>query len=61
MNVPDARQIAVVDLASGKQSAAWTVPDLAANFPLAIDGRDALAVAFRKPPRLVLLATESAR
>jgi DNA-binding beta-propeller fold protein YncE len=60
VNVPAARQIAVVDLASAKQSGAWTVPDLASNFPLAIDGNGSrLAVVFRKPPRLVLLDTKS--
>jgi hypothetical protein len=37
VNVPDAGQIAVVDLASVKQIASWTVPGLGGNFPLAID------------------------
>ena len=35
VNVPDAGQIAVVDLAAARQVASWTVPGLRANFPLA--------------------------
>jgi len=58
VNVPDAQQIAVADLKSGGQEAAWEAPGLAANFPMALDdtgGR--LAVVYRKPARLVLLST----
>ena len=55
-NVPGARQIAVVDLATGGQAATWKVPNLAANFPLAIDETGTvLATVFRDPARLVLL------
>jgi len=58
VNVPDASQIAVVDLAAAKQVASWTVPGLRANFPLAIDGAGtAVAVVFRHPAKLVLLST----
>ena len=55
-NVPDARQIVSVDLITGKQANSWEQPNLHSNFPMAIDssGRT-LAVAFRSPPRLVLL------
>lgn len=61
VNVPDAGQVAVVDLAAGKQVAAWRVPaGLRANFPLALDaGSHALAIVFRDPPRLVLLDARS--
>ena len=56
VNVPDARQIAVVDLAAGRQVATWTVPTLGDNFPMAIDDKGAaIAIVFRTPPRLVLL------
>jgi hypothetical protein len=56
VNVPDAREIASVDLGSGKQVATWKMPDLKSNFPMAIDeSREMLAVAFRDPPRLALL------
>jgi DNA-binding beta-propeller fold protein YncE len=58
VNVPDARQIAVVDMTSGRQSATWRVPGLSANFPLALDGAGgAIAAVFRSPPRLVVLET----
>jgi hypothetical protein len=60
VNVPAARQIAVVDLASARQTGTWAVPELESNFPLAIEGSGArLAVVYRKPPRLVLLDAKS--
>jgi DNA-binding beta-propeller fold protein YncE len=60
VNLPDARQIAAIDLASGTQTASWSVPDLKANFPLAIDETGSLlATVFRSPPRLVLLDAQS--
>jgi hypothetical protein len=60
VNLPDAHQIAVVDLAIGKQLTAWHVPDLRANFPMALDESGAvLATVFRSPARLVLLDTKS--
>jgi hypothetical protein len=56
VNVPDADQIAVVDLAAERQVASWRVPGLRANFPLAIDGSGtAVATVFRHPAKLVLL------
>jgi DNA-binding beta-propeller fold protein YncE len=56
VNVPDAHQIAVVDLASGRQLASWRVQGFGANFPLALSSDvSRVAVAFRSPPRLVLL------
>jgi hypothetical protein len=56
VNLPDAHQIAVVDLASGQQVATWRVPDLRANFPMAWDvNNGVLAVVFRDPARVVLL------
>ncbi|WP_218578293.1 YncE family protein [Vineibacter terrae] len=58
VNVPDARQIAVVDLEARKQIATWKVPAARANFPMAIDGDAArLATVFRNPARLILLDT----
>jgi DNA-binding beta-propeller fold protein YncE len=55
VNVPGAQQIAVFDLKAG-QAAAWRVPGLAANFPLALDeAGGTVASVFRSPPRLVLL------
>jgi DNA-binding beta-propeller fold protein YncE len=56
VNVPDAGQIAVVDLTTGKQTATWRVSSLRANFPMAWDeGSHLVAVVYRNPPRLVLL------
>jgi hypothetical protein len=58
VNVPDARQIVVVDLGTGMQVASWSVPDLGANFPMALDDTSSdLATVFRTPARLVLLDT----
>ncbi len=61
VNVPDAEQVAVVDLAAGKQVASWRVPGgLRQNFPMALDGTGAvLATVFRTPVRLVLLDTRN--
>ena len=60
VSLPDARQIGVVDLESRRQTGAWTVPDLKANFPLAIDESGArIATVFRSPARFVLLDTKS--
>lgn len=57
VNLPDARQIAVVDLAAGRAVASWPLPNLLSNFPMAIDeAGDRLAVAFRHPARLAVLA-----
>ena len=62
VNIPDAGQLAVVDLAAGRQVAKWQVPGLAENFPLAIDGTGAeIAVVFRSPPRLVLLDSRTGK
>jgi DNA-binding beta-propeller fold protein YncE len=59
VNVPDAGQVAVVDLAAGKQVASWRVPGgLRQNFPMALDAAGTvLATVFRSPARLVLLDT----
>ncbi len=60
VNVPDAGQVAVVDLTAGKQIASWRVPGLNANFPMALDSTGSvLATVFRSPPRLVLLDTKT--
>jgi hypothetical protein len=62
VNIPDAKQLAVVDLAAGRQVAKWQAQGLAENFPLAIDDTGAeLAVVFRSPPRLVLLDSHTGK
>jgi YVTN family beta-propeller protein len=56
VNVPDAHQVAVVDLKSRKQVSTWKTPGLGSNFPMArVDAGAALAVVFRSPARLALL------
>jgi len=58
VNVPDAHQIAVVDLATGRQTATWQVPGLRASYPMALDeAQGLLAIASWDPARLVLLDT----
>ena len=60
VNVPDAGEIAVVDLMARQRVAAWHVPGARANFPMALDPAGAvLATVFRDPPRLVLLDTKT--
>ncbi len=57
VNVPDARQVAVVDLATGSPVASWPLPAGGrGNFPMALDGtRTFLAIVTRSPARLVTL------
>lgn len=58
VNVPEAKQVAAVDLKSRRQIAAWPMANIRDNFPMAIDAGDAtLAVVFRSPARLALLDT----
>ena len=60
VNVPDAGQIAVVDLERRRQIATWRVPRAGANFPMALDAdKGVLAVVFRRPSRLVVLDAKS--
>lgn len=57
-NVPEARQIAVVDVASRRQTGSLDLGGARSNFPMALDG-DAhrLIVAARSPARLLVFAT----
>jgi hypothetical protein len=56
VNVPDAGQIDIVSLKTGKVTANWDTGDVRSNFPMALDAKDVtLAVAFRHPARLELL------
>jgi DNA-binding beta-propeller fold protein YncE len=60
VNIPDAKQIAVVDLDGRRQIATWKVPGAGSNFPMALDPAESLlAAVFRNPPRLVLLDTKT--
>ena len=53
VNVPGAKEVAVVDSKAARQVASWPATKWAANYPLAVDeqGRSVLAV-FRRPARL---------
>jgi DNA-binding beta-propeller fold protein YncE len=52
VNVPNRREIAVVDRATGKQTASWPLSK-SANFPMALDDEGQhVVVAFRSPPAL---------
>ncbi len=61
-NVPDARQVAVVDLAQGRQTASLDLAGALSNFPMAVD-REAhrLLVATRWPARLIVFATRDGK
>ena len=60
INLPDAKRIAVGDLAGGRIIATWPADHLW-NFPMALDvGGETLAVVYRLPSRLQLLDLASA-
>jgi hypothetical protein len=60
VNVPDAHEIAVVDLAKNQQIASWNELPARANFPMALLGDgDQIAVAFRRPSRLATFDTSN--
>ena len=59
VNVPDAGHIAVIDVASSKQIAAWPLRDAQANFPMAFDDQARqVIVAFRSLPKLLVYQAE---
>jgi hypothetical protein len=54
VNVPDAHEIAVVDLIARKQVGSWPTRELASNYPMAWgEAQGVLWVAFRRPAQLV--------
>jgi hypothetical protein len=56
INIPDAHQIAVVDLDARRVVATWPTHNASANFPMAFDSsRPLIASVFRSPPTLLLL------
>jgi DNA-binding beta-propeller fold protein YncE len=62
VNVPSARQIAVVDRDEQMQIGTWHLDDAKANFPMALDeGQHRLFVATRQPPALVVFDTENGK
>jgi YVTN family beta-propeller protein len=62
VNVPDARQIAVLDRAAGKQVATWPTNDGHGNFPMAFDGDGGrLLTVYRRPARLDALSLDDGK
>jgi hypothetical protein len=62
VNVPDAKQVAVVDRAAGKVITTWPVNDFHANFPMALDEAEhRLFIGCRTPARLLAFDTESGK
>ena len=60
VNLPAAREVAVVDRERGEVTARWELGGAAANFPMALDeGRHRLFVGCRSPPQLVVLDSDS--
>jgi DNA-binding beta-propeller fold protein YncE len=60
VNVPEARQIAVVDRAAAKQVAKWTLPGAGENFPMALDASGKrLFVGYRHPATLAVFDTRT--
>jgi len=62
VNLPDAQQIAVVDVASGKQASTLDTSALRSNFAMAVDAAERrLLVSFRDPARLMVYGTETGK
>jgi hypothetical protein len=52
-NVPDAHEVAVIDLATSRQIARWPMKEWRVNFPMALDGdAQRVIIGFRDPPAL---------
>jgi DNA-binding beta-propeller fold protein YncE len=62
VNVPEARQIAVIDRQTKTVNEAWSLPGAKANFPMALDeAGHRLFVGCRNPARLVALDTATGK
>src|SRR6516162_2178419 len=62
VNVPDAKQIAVVDTEKDSVVTRWPMKEFQANFPMALDEPNhRLFVGCRKPARLVVFDTEAGK
>ena len=62
VNVPEARQIAVIDRKRGKVETTWPVVEAQANFPMALDeATHRLFVGCRSPAKVVVYDTESGK
>jgi YVTN family beta-propeller protein len=62
VNIPDAKQIAVVDREKRSVVAKWPLEKLEANFPMALDeANHRLFIGCRKPSKLLVLDSESGK
>jgi DNA-binding beta-propeller fold protein YncE len=62
VNVPTARQIAVIDRLSMKVIATWPVTEAASNFPMALDeAGHRLFIGCRKPAKVLIVDTSSGK
>ncbi len=62
VNIPDAKQVAVVDKEKRTVIATWPMDSFHANFPMALDEtHHRLFIGCRKPARLVVFDTESTK
>ena len=62
VNVPDARQIVVLDRQARKTLASWPVTAAGANFPMALDEKGhRLFVGCRRPAKLLVYDTQTGR
>lgn len=62
VNVPDAREIAVVDRSTRRQIASWPMNHLRANFPLALDESNGrLLAVFRSPAKVGVFNLQDGR
>jgi YVTN family beta-propeller protein len=58
VNVPDVRQVVVLDRAAGRQVRTLPTKGARANFPMAVDDKaERVIVAFRNPPTLIVYGT----
>jgi DNA-binding beta-propeller fold protein YncE len=62
VNLPDARSIAVVDVAARRETATLPAASERANFPMAIDPESGrVVVVFRSPPKLMAFTSDGRR
>ncbi|MCL5280602.1 MAG: hypothetical protein M1376_11920 [Planctomycetes bacterium] len=62
VNLPDAKQIAVIDRRKQAITAAWPMKEFQANFPMALDeANHRLFIGCRQPARLVVLNTAAGK
>ena len=62
VNLPDAKQVAVVDREQRSVLETWPMQKFQANFPMALDENNhRLFIGCRKPPRLVIFDTENGK